>query len=103
MNEMHNMCNINKLSHRREVHLLNFVHRRAHEDKFLQTRNRDLRRFDAPVLKEIASNNKSFERSVLYQGPIYWNRQPVEDRNTQTHMAFKKRQKIKLNTLLPYN
>ena len=44
VNEMHNTYNINKLSHRREVHLLNFVYRRAHDNTFLQTGNRDLMR-----------------------------------------------------------
>ena len=52
VNEMHNTCNINKLLHRREVHLLNFVYKRAQNDKYRHTGNRDLRRFDAPVLKE---------------------------------------------------
>ena len=102
VNDMHNTCSINKLNERRETHLLNFVYRRAQDVNHIQEGNRELRRFDAPVLKEVKSNNKSFERSVLFRGAIAWNKQSVEDRNTANHKAFKKRQKTKLNTILPY-
>ena len=102
VNDMHNTCNINKLTHRREAHLLNFVYKRAHDVNYVQVGNRDLRRFDAPVLKETKSNNKNFEKSVLFQGAVSWNRQTVEDRNILNHKAFKKMQKRKLNTLFPY-
>ena len=67
---------------------------------YTQNRNRNVRRFDAPILKEI--NNKSFEKSVLFQGATFWNKQSVEDRNLTTHKLFKKMQKRKLNNLLPY-
>ena len=102
VDDMHNTCNINKLIQRREVHLLNFVYNRAHKVSYVQEGNRDLRRFDAPILKEIRSNNRSFEKSVLYQGAVTWNRQSAEDRSTATHKAFKKVQGRNLNTLFPY-
>ena len=99
---MHNTCNINKLEQRREAHLLNFVYKRAHDDQYVRGGNRELRRYDAPILKEIKSNNKSFEMSILFQGAIAWNRQPVNERSTATHKLFKKMQKRKLNTFFPY-
>ena len=102
VNDMHNTCNINKLSHRREVHLLNFVYKKAQDERYLQAGNRELRRYEAPILKEFISNNNSFEKSVLFQGAIAWNIQSVEDRNTVTQVAYKKAQKIKLNSLFPY-
>ena len=102
VNEMHNTCNISKLEQRRESHLLNFVYKRAHDERYVQHGNRELRRFDAPILKEFRSNNKSFERSVLFQGTNLWNEQPIEDRNIATHKAFKKMRKQKLNSLFPY-
>ena len=102
VNDMHNTCNINKLLHRREVHLLNFVYIQAQNDNYVQTGNRDLQLFDAPGIREFKSNNKSFERSILYQGALIWNRQTVEDRSTASHKVFKKLQKRNLNTLLPY-
>ena len=91
--------NVNKLVHRREAHLLNFVYERAHDPEYTQGGNRNLRRFEAPILKELKSNNNNFERSIIFQGSLVWNRQPVKDRNTA---IFKKRQKCKLNALLPY-
>ena len=102
VNDLHNTCNISKLNHRREAHLLNFVYKRAHGAGYNQGANRNLRRFNAPILKEVRSNNSSFEKSVLYQGATIWNRQPVEDRNIANHKLFKKMQKRKLNTYFPY-
>ena len=102
VDNLHNTCNINKLKDRREAHLLNFVYRRAQNIEYVQEGNRVLRRYDAPVLKEFKSNNKSFERSILFRGALSWNGQSVEDRNTINHKTFKKMQKRKLNTFFPY-
>ena len=102
VSKVYNTCNVNKLSHRQEAHLLNFAHKRVHIPMYIQDGERNLRRFDAPILKEIKSNNKYFERSITFQGALTWNRQPVDVRNTATHKLFKKMQKCKLNTLLPY-
>ena len=66
VNELHNTCNINKLRQRTDTHLLNFMYKRAHMTEYTQDGN--LQRFDTPVITEIKSNNKSFERSVLFQG-----------------------------------
>ena len=70
VDDMHNACNINKLKDRRETHLLNFLYKRAHNMDYVQEGNRILRRYDAPVLREIKSNNKSFERSILFRGAL---------------------------------
>ena len=48
-----------------EVHLLNFVYKRAHDNKYIQAGNRDLRRFDAPILREDIANNRSFEKKCV--------------------------------------
>ena len=103
VNDMHNRCNINKLEHRRSTHLLNFVYIRTKDPNYINLGGRDLRRYDAPVLNEIKSNNKSFERSVLFQGAKGWNALDYQIRNTLTSYEFKKAQKCKLNALLPYN
>ena len=102
VNELHNMCNINKLDHRRHVHLLNFSYHRAQDVNYLKEGNRDLRRYDGPILREIKSNNKSFERSLIFQCALNWNVLPASDRNVRTVKEFKKKQKCKLNELLPY-
>ena len=102
VNELHNNCNINKLRQRRNTHLLNFMYKRAQSENYIQGGNRELRRYDAPVMREVKSNNKGFERSILFQGAALWNKQSVEDRNIATHNLFKKTQKRKLNTVFPY-
>ena len=102
VNDMHNTCSINKLDHRRSAHLLNFVYKRAQDEKYRQEKGRDLRRYNAPILQEIKANNKYFERSILYQGAKLWNAQTVATRHIGSRKVFKKDQKCKLNALLPY-
>ena len=102
VDDMHNRCNINKLEHRKEAHLLNFVYKRSRDEKYIQTGARELRRYNAPISREIKSNNKSFERSIIFQGATLWNVQSVDIREVDTLKEFKKIQKTKLNALLLY-
>ena len=102
VNDLHNTCNINKLTHRRHAHLLNFSYHRAQDPSYIKEGNRHLRRYDGPVMKEPVSNNKSFERSILFQSAKYWNALPTLERNIKTIKEFNKKQKCKLNELLPY-
>ena len=90
VNQLHNTCNINKLEYRRRAHLLNFVYKRAQSFEYVNEGRRELRRFDAPVLMETRANNKSFERSILYQGAKLWNDQLPADRSIATHKEFKR-------------
>ena len=69
----HNICNLNKLEHRRTAHLLNFVYHRSNDERYTQIGPRNLRRYNAAVLRETKANNKSFERSILYYGDIVRN------------------------------
>ena len=81
VDELHNTCNINKLIDRRQAHLLNFSYYRAHDEQFLKEGNRELRKYDAPIMREPKSNNKSFERSLLYQCAKNWNKLPIPEHN----------------------
>ena len=102
VNELHNTCNINKLVHHRHTHLLSFAYHRAQDHTFLKKGNRDLRRYDAPILHEPRSNNKYFERSLLFQCALNWNALPASDRNIQTSTKFNRKQKCDLNEYFPY-
>ena len=53
VNILHNTCNVNKLDDRRRTHLLNFVYKRAQNDEYLHVGARALRRYEAPILREI--------------------------------------------------
>ena len=102
VNELHNTCNINKLVHRRHTHFLNFAYNRAQDHTYLKEGNRELRRYDAPILYEHKSDNKYFERSLLFQCALNWNVLPAADRNIQTIGKFKWNQKCYLNEYFPY-
>ena len=63
---LHIESKIKKLEHRRKVHLLNFVYHRSRIEEYTQKPNRELCRYDAPILLEILSNNDTFRRNILY-------------------------------------
>ena len=102
VNILHNTCNVNKLDDCRRTHLLNFVYKRAQNDEYLHVGARALRRYEAPILREIKSNNKNFERSILYQGALHWNNLNAETRAIASSLSFKKGQKCSLNRIFPY-
>ena len=93
---LHLEAKVAKLEPRRTCHLTNFVHQRAQDPKYVRVIDRQLRRFEAPIMTEIVVNNNSFGRSVLCQGAIYWNLLPVNERNIQDYGKFKQVQKNKL-------
>ena len=77
-------------------HLSNFVFHRVHDPRYVRVVDRQLRRFDAPIMTEIGSNNSTFSRSVLFQGALLWNSIPVNERNIPNYKDFKQVQKKKL-------
>ena len=85
-----------KLEPRRTCHIVNFIYHRSHIPCYVRTVDRQLRRFDAPIMTEIASNDSSFSRSVLHQGALHWNGLPVNERNIDNYETFKGVQKKKL-------
>ena len=93
---LHHEAKVAKLEPRRTCHLLNFVFHRVHNPKYTKVVNRQLRRFEAPILTETVPNNSSFSRSVLYQGAMNWNLLPVNERNILDYENFKQVQKKKL-------
>ena len=99
---LYNTCIINKLEDRRVSYLINFVYVRTQSDECLQRGGRELRRYDAPILKEIKSNNNNFERSTLFQGALNWNWLDTQMRSKVTISACKQSKKCKLNTFSPY-
>ena len=78
------------------------MYHRSNDERYTQIGPRDLRRYNAAVLRETKANNNSFERSILFQGAKEWNVQDVATRSVGTVEEFKRNQKMKLNALLPY-
>ena len=54
----------------------------------LKTQPRDLRRFEAVLFKEYASNNRTFEFCLLYQGAKHWNALPVKERKEISYAFY---------------
>ena len=90
---LHHEANTPKLEPRRCCHLINFVYPRSRDPYYVRYINRNLRNFDAPVLKEITPNNTTLTRSIAYQGAIHWNILPVVERNIPDYKHFKNVQK----------
>ena len=93
---LHYEAKVPKLEPRRACHITNFVYHRAHDAKYTRVIDRQLRRFNAPIMTEIKANNSTFSRSVLYQGAIHWNSLPINERNIRMYNSFKRAQKSKL-------
>ena len=93
---LHVESKVSKLEPRRVCHLTNFVYHRAHNPKYIKVAGRQLRRYNAPVMTEIVANNCVFNKSILYQGALYWNQLPINERNIQGYKCFKRTQKAKL-------
>ena len=93
---IHHEAKVPKLEPRRACHITNFVYQRAHDPKYVRVIERQLRRFNAPILTEIAANNSTFSRSILFQGALHWNSLPINERNIQEYNSFKRVQKSKL-------
>ena len=77
-------------------HLINFVYHRAQHKNYVRVIDRQLRRFEAPIMTEIVCNNTIVSCGVLYQGAASWNELPVHERNIQDFEKFKQVQKKKL-------
>ena len=98
--KLHKDCGVNYVQDKRDINLLNFMFKRKQNVNLLQTQPRDLRRFEAALFKEYASNNKPFESCILYQGAQKWNVLPVKERNEPTYEGFKTIQRQKLKNQL---
>ena len=99
-NLLHRESKVPFLGARRHTHLLNFVYPRTRDPSYTTECNRNLRRYEAPILHEIFPNNESFQRSILYQGAIAWNVLPIEERTIDNHLSFKNKQRNKLKQTL---
>ena len=91
--ELHHEALSPMLNKRRDCHLLNYMYKRKDIPRYIQTQNRLLRLYEAPVFIEHQSQNATFERSILYKGSKAWNLLPVDIRNTQNYDIFKKNHK----------
>ena len=74
----------------------------SQDPSYLKRGNRNFQIYEAPSMKEPKSNNKNFEKSIIFQGATIWNTLPDTEGNITTSTKFKKKQKRKLNELFPY-
>ena len=97
---LHKDSGVNYVQDRRDTNLLNFMYKRKCNTNLLQKQPRELRRFQAALFNEYASNNRSFESCILYQGAQKWNALSVKERNEKSYEGFKVTQKKKLKNRL---
>ena len=87
--ELHHEALIPFLDKRRDCHLANMAFKRSQIAKYIQTPNRQLRMYEAPIFVEYQSQNATFERSILYKGAKVWNQLTVDVRNINCYEKFK--------------
>ena len=81
-------CNINKLSKRRDVHLLLYMHKQSSNNDLLKPSLRMTRLHVAPVLWYYKPTNEKVRLNILYRGALLWNSLPAKIRNME-FKAFK--------------
>ena len=69
------------LSHRRNIHLLLFMHKQTTNNDLLKRTNIRTRLHQAPVFKTYKPNNEKARQNILYRGASLWNELPSNDRN----------------------
>ena len=97
---VHQQAKLNLLEDRRNVHLLNFMYKRAQDIKYLDVRELTLRRFDGPTLLVPNYTKSTSQLHINYKGATAWNSLPSEMRLLQTYDQFKCMQKKLMKSLL---
>ena len=97
---LHQLCNINKLNDRRNMHLNLFMFKQKSNLNIVNTRKVYTRAHDVILFKTIKPNNEKYKRNVYYNGAILWNNLPVGERNVEVYDKFKTVQKQKILDLL---
>ena len=69
---------------------MHLLYKRSRHAQYVEEGARDLRRYEAPILKEIMSTYLSFERSIIYQGATLWTLQETDMREIPTMKEYKK-------------
>ena len=91
--DLHHEALTPMLDKRRECHLVNYMYKRKSDPKYVLNPNRQLRRYEAPVLVEYQSQNATFERSIIFKGAKAWNQLPINVRNIQNYDTYKRNSK----------
>ena len=79
--KLRNDCRVDTLSHRRNIHLLLFMHKQTTNNNLLKRTNIRTRLHQAPVFKTYKPNNEKARQNILYRGASLWNELPSNDRN----------------------
>ena len=93
---IHKLANVPFLKDRREAHVLNFMYIRKKDVHLLNCREIRTRAHDAPLFNITIPRCEAFKRSVGYFGALSWNELTPKIRNTDTLLAFKQIQKLKM-------
>ena len=81
-------CHLDKLSVRRDRHLLLFMHKQTKNIDLIKKTNVRTRLHQAPVFKTYKPNNEKARQNILYRGACLWNEKPSDIRNLD-FTAFK--------------
>ena len=99
--ELLTRANLPLLAFRRQVHLRNFMFKRAKNDEYLDKADIRTRAHNAPLFKIPKSDTKTFDRSILVKGGTEWNSLSAQTRNIASYNSFKFAQKKWLFSMIP--
>ena len=76
-------CHVDKLSVRRDRHLLLFMHKQTTNIDYIKKSNVRTRLHQAPVFKTYKPNNERARLNIMYRGACLWNKQSADVRNLE--------------------
>ena len=96
---LHEMCDIAKLTWRRNMHLLLYMYKQKNNMNIVNSRLINTRLHDALVFANNKPNIEKYKNNVLYKGPVLWNSRSVRDRNIESYEILKSLLKKEAMTL----
>ena len=70
---LHQLCNINKLEDRTNLHLNLYMFKQKGNVEIVNTRNVRTRAHNALLFTTLKPNSEKYKRNVYYKGALLWN------------------------------
>ena len=91
VDELHEKAKLDRLTKRRDVHLLGLMYRRKELEKYVDERNLPTRQHQGVVLRQPVPKSNCLLKAPIYRGSKMWNELPAATRNAMTYETFKNR------------
>ena len=99
--EIHRRCNLHRLKHRRKLHMLSFIYNFKNDESYIDNRDIRTRQREGVLFKINRIDHYRARLNPMYRAVLAWNELPVQIRNIESNVGFKKAYKASIGN--PYN